>query len=68
MFDEIIKKTGINFSTLEVKRFVNSCIAIVSAKTDVNIGLFSSDYKIIDKIKLMIGDYLEKMIRELFSL
>lgn len=60
MFDEIIKKTGINFSTLEVKRFVNSCIAIVSAKTDVNIGLFSSDYKIIDKIKLMIGDYLEK--------
>lgn len=60
MFDEIIKKIGINFSTLEIKRFVNSCISIVSAKTDVNIGLFLLDDKIIDKIKLMIGGYLEK--------
>ena len=60
MFDEIIKKIGINFSTLEVKKFVNSCIAIVSAKTDVNIGYFLLDYKIIDKIKLMIGEYLKK--------
>lgn len=60
MFDKIIKAIGINFSTLEVKKFVNSCIAIVSAKTDVNIGLFSLDYKIIDKIKLMINEYLEK--------
>lgn len=60
MFDEIIKKIGINFSTLEVKKFVNSCISIVSAKTDVNIGYFSLDYKIIDKIKLMIGEYLKK--------
>lgn len=60
MFDEIIKAIGINFSTLEIKRFVNSCIAIVSEKTDINIGLFSLDYKIINKIKLMIGEYLEK--------
>lgn len=60
MFDEIMKAIGINFSTLEVKRFVNSCIAIVSEKTDINIGLFSLDYKIIDKIKLMLGEYLEK--------
>lgn len=60
MFDEIIKKIGINFSTLEVKKFVNSCIAIVSLKADVNIGYFSFDYKIIDKIKLMIGEYLKK--------
>lgn len=60
MFDEIIKAIGINFSTLEVKRFVNSCIAIVSAKTDINIGLFSLDNKIINKIKLMLGEYLEK--------
>lgn len=60
MFDEIIEKIGINFSTLEVKKFVNSCIAIVSAKTDINIGYFSFDYKIIDKIKLMICEYLEK--------
>ena len=43
MVDEIIKKIGINFSTLEIKRFVNSCIAIVSAKTDINIGLFLLD-------------------------
>jgi hypothetical protein len=60
MFDEIIKKIGINFSTLEMKRFVNSCISIVSAKTDINIGLFLLDDKIINKIKLMIGEYLEK--------
>ena len=60
MFDEIIKKIGINFSTLEIKRFVNSCIAIVSAKTDINIGLFLLDDAIINKIKLMIGEYLEK--------
>ena len=60
MFDEIMKAIGINFSTLEVKRFVNSCIAIVSEKTDINIGLFSLDYKVIDKIKLMLGEYLEK--------
>ena len=60
MFDEIIKAIGINFSTLEIQKFVNSCIAIVSAKTDINIGLFSLDNKIIDKIKLMIGEYLEK--------
>ena len=60
MFDEIIKKIGIDFSTLEIKRFVNSCIAIVSAKTDINIGLFLLDDAIINKIKLMIGEYLEK--------
>ena len=60
MFDAIINKIGINFSTLEVKKFVNACTAIVSAKTDVNLGIFSLDYKIIDKIKLMIGEYLEK--------
>lgn len=60
MFDEIINKIGINFSTLEMKKFVNSCIAIVSAKTDVNIGVFSLDFKIIDKIKLIIGEYLKK--------
>ena len=60
MFDAIINKIGINFSTLEVKKFVNACTAIVSAKTDVNLGVFSLDYKIIDKIKLMISEYLEK--------
>lgn len=58
--DKIIKKIGINFSTLEIKRFINSCIAIVSTKTDINIGLFLLDDKIISKIKLMIGEYLEK--------
>lgn len=60
MFDAIINRIGVNFSTLEVKKFVNACTAIVSAKTDVNLGIFSLDYKIIDKIKLMIGEYLEK--------
>ena len=57
MVDEIIKKIGINSSTLEIKRFVNSCIAIVSAKTDINIVLFLLDDKIISKLKLMIGEY-----------
>ncbi len=58
MFDEIMKRTNMNFSLLEVKKFVNTCVNMVSANTDIDINLLNSESEIIDKIKNIINDYL----------
>lgn len=58
--DEILKKLNINFSTLETKKIVNSCVSMLSAKTDINLDFISSDNKMLEKIKMTISDYLNK--------
>ena len=37
MFDEIIKNTGIKFSTLEVRKFVKLCNNMLSSKIDLKL-------------------------------
>lgn len=58
--DEILKKLNINFSALETKKIVNSCVSMLSAKTDINLDFISSDNKMLEKIKMTISDYLNK--------
>lgn len=60
ILDEILKKLNVNFSTLEIKRVVNSCVSILTAKTDINIDFLLADKKVLDKIKLTINEYLNK--------
>lgn len=56
--DEILKELNINFSTLEIKKVVNSCVAMLSAKADINLDFISSDNKVLEKIKMTINEYL----------
>lgn len=59
MFDEILKKLKINFSTIEIKHFIQVCCNMVTANTKlkfVNIGI---EDKIIKRIKETINKLLE---------
>jgi len=58
--DEILKELNINFSTLEIKKVVNSCVSMLSSKADINLDFISSDNKVLEKIKMTINEYLNE--------
>lgn len=60
MFDEILQRTGINFSFIEVKRFVNICTNIVTSNSDIDINFLNSEKEVIHTIKDTIKNYLIK--------
>ena len=59
MFDEIIKNTGIKFSTLEVRKFVKLCNNMLSSKIDLKLTNNDLENRIIDNIKDTINNFLE---------
>lgn len=58
MFDEIMKKTDMDFSLIETKRFVNTCVNIISSNSEIDINFGSSDEEIINRIRNIINNYL----------
>jgi len=67
MFDEILKKLGINFSSIEVKHFIQVCCSMVTANTKVKIVNIGVEDKIIKRIKETINNLLESSnLRVLF--
>ena len=59
MFDEIIKKTGVNFSSLELRKFFNLCNNMISSKIDLKFSNVFPGNKSVEHIKETINNYLE---------
>ena len=59
MFDEIIKKTGVNFSSLELRKFFNLCNNMISSKIDLKFSNVFLGNKSVEHIKETINNYLE---------
>lgn len=59
MFDEIIKKIGIKFSTLEIRKFVKLCNNMLSSKIDLKLSNINLENKVIDNIRDTINNYLD---------
>lgn len=59
MFDEIIKNIGINFSSLELRKFVNLCNNMISSKIDLKFSNIILEDKVIENIKETINNYLD---------
>ena len=58
--DEILKKININFSSLRINEIVNGCLGILSSKMDIRLKYISSGNKMIEKLKKIVNNYLEK--------
>lgn len=58
--DEILKKININFSSLRINEIVNGCLGILSSRMDIKLKYISSGNKMIEKLKIIVNNYLEK--------
>lgn len=58
--DEILKKININFNSLRINEIVNGCLGILSSRMDIKLKYISSGNKMIEKLKIIVNNYLEK--------
>lgn len=58
MFDEIIKKIGIDFNSLELRKFFNLCNNMISSQIDLKFIDTILDEKVVENIKQTINNYL----------
>lgn len=59
MIDEIMKRLNINCSLLEMKKFMSTCLNMISSNLDINLTPFNFEIDSVEKIKKLIHDYLE---------
>lgn len=60
MFDGILKKTNINCSLIELYKFINTCINMVSINSDVNLSFIDFEKNSVKRIKKIINKYLKE--------
>lgn len=59
MFDRIMEQTGIKFSLVETKKFIDACSSILVSDIDTKVSILNNESKIVSNIKDIINDYLK---------